>query len=370
MQGDGRLVSIDFWRGFALLTIFINHIPGHVLGGYTYRNFGLSDAAELFVLLAGISAAFAYMRGFASGRLRITAKIWLRAFQLYVAHLALLLLASAVIGGFVVVTGDSRVLDGFHLNVIVELPLEALVGMALLTYQPAYLNILPLYVGILLLAPVLIALMHRSLLLGLGCSILLYLLNQFAGLALPVWPNSGEWFFNPFAWQFLFACGLAIGHLIDAEAAPVRSRLLDIAAPAYLLACLIWAISGLPVPLDLSPIPPFAWDLDKTNLGLPRLLHVLALVYCVSRLPLERALRRSVGARALIVIGRHALPVFCLGTVLSLGAQMLRPALDGGIAVDLLIACVGFSVQWLLAGMLEWHRSGLKAFAARSTVAS
>lgn len=200
MQGNGRVVSIDFWRGFALLTIFINHIPGHILGGYTYRNFGISDAAELFVLLAGISAAFAYMRGFVRGtRLRITAKIWLRAFQLYVAHLALLLLAIAVIGGFVVMTGDSRVLDGFHLNVIVERPVEALVGMALLTYQPAYLNILPLYVSILLLAPLLIALMHRSLPLGLGFSLSLYLLNQVAGLSLPVWPNSGDWFFNPFA---------------------------------------------------------------------------------------------------------------------------------------------------------------------------
>lgn len=369
MNGNARLVSIDFWRGFALLTIFINHIPGHVLAGYTYRNFGVSDAAELFVLLAGISAAFAYMRGFGAHRLHVTAKIWLRAFQLYVAHLALLLLAIAIIGGFVVMTGDTRVLDWFHLNVILELPLEALVGMAALTYQPAYLNILPLYVAILLLAPLLIALMRQSLVLGLGFSILLYLLTQFAGLALPVWPNSGDWFFNPFAWQLLFACGLAIGRLIDAEAVPARSRVLDIAAPAYLGAGLIWALGGHPI-ADLSPLPAFLWDFDKTSLGLPRLLHVLALVYCVSRLPLEQALRRSGAAQSLILIGRHALPIFCVGTLLSLAAQLLRPAVDGGIGFDLLIVAVGFSIQWMLAWVLEWHRTGLKAVTSRASIAS
>ena len=47
--------EIDFWRGFALLTIFIDHVPGLVFSNYTMRYFGLCDAAELFVFLAGWS---------------------------------------------------------------------------------------------------------------------------------------------------------------------------------------------------------------------------------------------------------------------------------------------------------------------------
>jgi hypothetical protein len=47
--------EIDFWRGFALLTIFVDHVPGLWFESYTMRQFGLSDAAELFVFLAGWS---------------------------------------------------------------------------------------------------------------------------------------------------------------------------------------------------------------------------------------------------------------------------------------------------------------------------
>lgn len=371
MTGDGRRVSVDFWRGFALLTIFINHIPGNVAGHFTYRNFGISDAAELFVLLAGISAAFAYLRPFEPGaRVRITARIWLRAFQLYVAHLALLLIAVAVVGGFVVATGDERALEWYHLDVISQQPIEAVVGMALLSYQPAYLNILPLYVAVLLVAPILIALMRVGIGLGLAVSGALYLATQFTGLAPIVWPNSGTWFFNPFAWQFLFACGLAIGRLIDTQAPPVANRVLDLLAPLYLALSLAWALAGLPMPADLSPLPAFLWDLDKTTLALPRLLHVLALLYCVSRLPLEALLRSSAAARPLITMGRHALPVFCLGTLLALALQIQRAVYDGGVVSDLLIAGAGCAIQWMLAWALEWYRSGSKAASRRSAIAT
>lgn len=371
MTGDGRRVSVDFWRGFALLTIFINHIPGNVAGSFTFRNFGISDAAELFVLLAGISAAFAYLRPFEPGaRVRITARIWLRAFQLYVAHLALLLIAVAVVGGFVVMSGDERVLEWYHLDVISQQPIEALVGMALLSFQPAYLNILPLYVALLLLAPILILLMRASLPVGLAASGALYLVTQFSGLAPGVWPNHGTWFFNPFAWQFLFACGLAIGRLIATDAPPVGNRVLDVLAPLYLAATLAWVMAGMPLPTDLSALPAFLWDPDKTNLALPRLLHVLALVYCVSRLPLEGLLRASPAAQPLIVMGRHALPVFCLGTVLALALQIQRAVYDGGVVSDLLIVGAGCAIQWMLAWALEWYRSGSKAASRRSAVAS
>ena len=50
--------SVDFWRGFALATIFINHIPGVFLERYTFRHYSLSDAAELFVFLAGVSLRY------------------------------------------------------------------------------------------------------------------------------------------------------------------------------------------------------------------------------------------------------------------------------------------------------------------------
>ena len=58
---------IDFWRGVALVMIFFNHVPGTLWENFTSRNFGFSDAAELFVFLAGFAAAFAYGRPFLAG---------------------------------------------------------------------------------------------------------------------------------------------------------------------------------------------------------------------------------------------------------------------------------------------------------------
>lgn len=368
MTGDNRIVSIDFWRGVALLTIFINHVPGNVLEGYTYRNFGFSDAAELFVLLAGVSAAFAYLKPFEPGmRLRVTAKIGLRAFQLYTAHIALFVIAFAVVGGFAMSSGDSRVLGMFHFDVMSTLPVESLIGLTWLTYQPAYLNILPMYVVLMLLAPVLIALVRANILLGLGCSAALYVATQLLDLALPIWPNDGRWFFNPLAWQFLFTCGLAIGKVLGGGGAVVGNRVLDVVAGAVVVGGIVLTWHGHPAPLDLSPLPAFLWEFDKTNLALPRLLHVLAVAYCVSRLPLERWLRSASVATPLIVMGRHALPVFCVGTVLSFAAQVSRPMFNGALFADLVILSCGILVHAVLAWALEWHRSGIRAAAKAGT---
>ena len=51
--------AIDFWHSFALCTIFINHILGNTFERYTNLSYGMSDAAELFVFLAGWSIGLA-----------------------------------------------------------------------------------------------------------------------------------------------------------------------------------------------------------------------------------------------------------------------------------------------------------------------
>ena len=55
-----RDLRLDVFRGLALVMIFINHVPGTVYENFTNRNFGLSDAAEGFVLMSGVAAGLAY----------------------------------------------------------------------------------------------------------------------------------------------------------------------------------------------------------------------------------------------------------------------------------------------------------------------
>ena len=55
-----RIPEIDFWGGFALIIILIDHVPRNGLDRLTPKNFGFSDAAEAFVFLSGVSVSLAY----------------------------------------------------------------------------------------------------------------------------------------------------------------------------------------------------------------------------------------------------------------------------------------------------------------------
>ncbi len=74
--------------------IFLDHIPSHqvsdIASWVTIRNYGFSDAAEIFVFISGYTASLVYGRkmrqqGFLVGAAKILRRTW----QVYVAHLFL-----------------------------------------------------------------------------------------------------------------------------------------------------------------------------------------------------------------------------------------------------------------------------------------
>ena len=77
-----------------------------------------------------------------------------------------------------------------------------------MSLQIGYFNILPLYVVLMLWAPLALAIAMRRPALALAGSIGLYAASRLAGLRLPNWPEPGTWFFNPLAWQLIFTLGL------------------------------------------------------------------------------------------------------------------------------------------------------------------
>ena len=81
-------------------------------------------------------------------------------------------------------------------------------ALALLSHQLGYFNILPLYIVLMLWAPVVLALALRGPHWLLTVSIGLYAAARGFGLNLPNWPEPGGWFFNPIAWQLIFTLGL------------------------------------------------------------------------------------------------------------------------------------------------------------------
>src|ERR1700756_5746226 len=85
-----RDLRLDLFRGLALWLIFLDHIPNNVLAWFTIRNYGFSDATEVFIFISGYTAAFVYgaamvQRGF----IVAGARIFKRAWQIYVAHVFL-----------------------------------------------------------------------------------------------------------------------------------------------------------------------------------------------------------------------------------------------------------------------------------------
>jgi hypothetical protein len=355
----GRLLSVDFWRGYALLTIFINHIPGNFFVRFTHRNFGFSDATEVFVMLAGVAAAFAYLPYFRRGKAVATSfRIVQRAFHLYMAHIVLIVFCGAIIAYAVTTTGDNRFLEAVHLDVLINDTIPGLIGLASLSFQPAYLDILPLYVVLMLMTPAILLVASRSMALALTLSVLLYVAAQVLALNFSTYPAAGTWFLNPLCWQLLFTIGIALGAMI-AGPGPFRSSPVLLALSAgYLAISGVWIVSGFFPLWDLSPLPRFVWEFDKSNLHLPRLLHVLALTYVLVHLPVERWLQTGRALRPVAVLGRHSLAVFALGTVLAVSGQLVRAVHGGGFGLDVALIGSGIALLFACAGVLEWNRVG------------
>src|SRR6202048_486688 len=95
----GRDLRLDLFRGVANWAIFLDHIPDNVVNWITTRNYGFSDAADLFVFISGYTASFVYARmmlerGFVIGGTRLIRRAW----QIYVAHIVLFVMYIAEIG--------------------------------------------------------------------------------------------------------------------------------------------------------------------------------------------------------------------------------------------------------------------------------
>ena len=76
-----RDLRLDLFRGLALWLIFLDHIPSNLVAWITIRNYGFSDATEIFVFVSGYTAAFVYgramrERGFLIAGARILRRAW------------------------------------------------------------------------------------------------------------------------------------------------------------------------------------------------------------------------------------------------------------------------------------------------------
>lgn len=204
---------LDFFRGIAMFIIFLAHTPGNWWAGWIPARFGFSDATEIFVFCSGMASAIAFGRVFEErGVLMGTSRILFRAWQVYWAHIGLFLAVLVLMVGADKLLGTgNHYVASLNLQVFLEDAGTNLLGLLTLTYVPNYFDILPMYLVILLLVPVMVVARWQHPALPFVIMGALWAFAAARWLDLPAEPwSSREWFFNPFSWQLVFFTGFAL----------------------------------------------------------------------------------------------------------------------------------------------------------------
>lgn len=370
LRTPSRIDAIDFWRGFALLSIFANHLSDNLFAYLTHRNFGFSDAAELFVFLAGISVALAYGRRFLAGQPGAALRAVLRrAATIYGVQVVISLIGIGILMAAAHYLDDDDFLEDADRETFADEPLRGVIGVITLGHQFGFFNILPLYVALLLWAPVLLALLRVDKRVMLAVAAALYLATHLFSLTVPTWPQDGEWFFNPLAWQLVFAIGLYIG--TDIGNPPPRRLWAFVPCVAMLAGAIFVLNNGFSFTPGLWDKIRAAINPNKSDMSWLGLAHFLALAYAVYYLRIAEWLRRTPIYEPLCVIGRHSLPVFATGALLLVLGEVLMDTKVPEMVSGTLIVAFGSIVQYGVARAFDARaRSRRRAAAGLSTQAA
>ncbi len=364
---------IDMFRGLALLMILIDHMPGNPYEAVTIRNFGFSDAAEAFFVMSGVAAGIAYSGGVErwqqgqGGLWAAVSPMWNRAWTLYLVQILLTVIALGLFALAADIFLDGRFRTMHNLAKIYTETGDALVGLVILGYQIGYVNILPTYIVLLLVAPLVIAAGLKAPRATLLVALLVWFVAGWMRLDMPNHPGNGGWPFAPTSWQVIFVLGLLIGirHRKDARLVPVNRPLLWLSA-GYLVLALIWmnvpavasALNHKMAQLGALGAPFHIVSHDKIFVALPRLLHIMAVVYVISCLPMITRAAATRWAAPLRLLGRQGLLVFAVGTVLALMGQIVLRVEPDIAWLPWVVPAVAVAISYAAAWLKDRSRRG------------
>jgi hypothetical protein len=357
-----RDVRLDFFRGMAMLIIIIAHIPTNPWNNWIPARFGFSSAAEMFVFCSGFASALAFgsvfvKRSFGLGLARIGQRIW----QLYWAQIAVFMFTVVLSVWATRTLGTGDYIASLYLEWFIEKPAEALPALMTLRYIPNFFDMLPMYMVLLALVPLVILIARVSPLLVFAGSVGLWLFVQFTTFNLAARPNSDlVWFFNPLAWQLLFFAGFsfAMGWL---KPPPLNDRRLVMVALAIVIACVpvsFWGFHMLIPELGVlhDRILP---DSIPTDLHIVRLIHFFALAYLALGLVArwQDAIAESALLRPVIRVGQQTFAVFLVSVPLAWSMGMLLDVFGRGPLMLILANLGGIAIALGIAWAVAWFKS-------------
>jgi hypothetical protein len=311
-----------------------------------------------------------------------TGRVGFRVWQVYWAHIgmffaiATLLAAFDHFGDF-----DKTYIGTLNLWKFFADPGPQLVGIFTLTYVPNYFDILPMYMVILVMMPLMMALSRVSVWAAFAAIGLIWLFAQRAvldalglvdlHLGFPAEPWSDrKWFFNPFGWQLVFFTGFAFmrGWI---PKPPVH--------PVLILLALVIVIGN--IPLSNIGVREFGFDwardwrianrelFNKSDFGILRYVHFLSLAYlCWAAAGEGGARLRAVGTgvvarawrvllRMILKVGQQSLAVFVFSMVFARFSGFVMDQIGRTTWNMVLANCVGFASLILVAYSVAWFKS-------------
>ena len=363
-----RYWEIDALRGLMLVLMTVTHLPTRLTDPLG-QPFGFVSAAEGFVLLSAFMAGLVYSRiGYREGVDAMRLAFWRRALKVYLAQAATLLFLFTIIASAAVRIDQPAVKN--LLSWYLAQPRDGFIFGLLLVYEPALLDILPMYIFFMLLSPWVLAYALRhgwaGVMLG---SVTLWALAQY-GLSEWIYAHAARWTdlpvpfgetgaFNTFGWQFLWACGLWMGASRNAPGAqPLR-------IPPWLLwVAVVIALYGLYWRHNngIDGQAPFGGDeqlnllFDKWLLGPLRIVDLVALGVLAIRFG-PALMRKLPRLHWLEAMGSASLPVFCAQLV----AVLLTLAFYGDSHTarpwwgDALLLAAVFAMLYGVARLTLWR---------------
>jgi hypothetical protein len=355
MPTTKRQWEIDALRGLMLVLMTVTHVPSRLTDPLG-QPFGFVSAAEGFVLLSAFVSGMVYSRvGASQGVHAMRKAFWHRALKVYASQAALLLFV------FTVVVAIGQKIDqpavSELLKYYVAHPHEGLMYSLLLIYQPALLDILPMYILFMLMSPwVLAYAMRHGWTVPIVVSATCWATAQFgitpwlyeltsntSGVPVP-FDETGS--FDTFAWQFLWFFGLWMGASRNApDARPITfPKWLVALAVAVALTGFVWRHFGPTGQAAFGDNMELNLLFDKWRLGPLRLIDLAALGIVAMRFgpALTRLLPRMHWMEAM---GASSLSVFCAHLVAVLlvlatfgGSQTARPAWGDALLLAVIFA--------------------------------
>lgn len=354
---------LDVFRGIGMLIILLAHVPRDPWALWIPARFGFSDATEMFVFLSGMASAIAFGRLFdREGLGLLAARVSYRIWQIYWGHIAVFLTVATIMASAGNKPDGTSYIQSLNLVRFFEDPAPLLGGLMTLTYVPNYFDILPMYMVILALMPVMLMAERVASWLPFVLMAALWLSAQLGVVHFPAEPWSNRpWFFDPFGWQLLFFLGFFL--MRGSLKLPLKSRRILIASIAFVLLTVpfAWHVVLSASPFFREAAQAIAPLTNKTDFGILRLVHFLALAQIAMHIVGEKGGRLNHATvrpltTILIKVGQQSLPVFMTGMVV---AQLIGIALDhtGRGALPAVIANIGgFAILVATAYGAAWFK--------------